>query len=187
MCAGCVLEYGEYQDDMTLIEDKGGQWRRVRDWVAAHSTLLLSFVAMYAGLGPHLGALDLDSSQTMVLRLVALPGMFAALLVGSLSKRLSLAVLARTGAVLGAVGLAGEALLASNLVGTAAASLVFVTGISMAVSSVISLFGEAWAPHRAGGMALNGFVLFLGASLGPLVAHSRPASRSCWPDWQLSS
>jgi MFS family permease len=137
---------------------------------AAHVTLLLSFVAMYTGLGPHLTTLGLDSSQTLLLRLVGLPGMFAALLVGPLSRRLRLAVIARTGVLIGALGLLVEALLASTLIGTAVASLVFVTGISLAVSAMISLFGEAAAPHRAGGMALNGFVLFLGASIGPLSA-----------------
>ena len=25
--------YGEYQDDMTLVDDRGSRWRRVRDWV----------------------------------------------------------------------------------------------------------------------------------------------------------
>jgi YNFM family putative membrane transporter len=137
---------------------------------AAHATLLLSFVAMYTGLGPHLTTLGLGSSQTLLLHLVGLPGMFAALLVGPLSRRLSLAAIARTGVVVGALGLLAEALLASTLIGTAAASLVFVTGISLAVSAMISIFGEAAAPHRAGGMALNGFVLFLGASIGPLTA-----------------
>ena len=47
----------------------------------------------------------------------------------------------------------------------------FVTGVALAVPSMITLFGESAAPNRAGGMALNGFVLFLGASLGPLTAH----------------
>jgi MFS transporter, YNFM family, putative membrane transport protein len=142
----------------------------VRLLCAAHVTLLLSFVAMYTDLGAHLTTLGLDSSQTLLLRLVGLPGMFAALLVGPLSRRLSLAAIARTGVLVGALGLLVEALLASTLAGTAAASLVFVTGISLAVSAMISLFGEAAAPHRAGGMALNGFVLFLGASIGPLAA-----------------
>jgi hypothetical protein len=96
--------------------------------------------------------------------------MFAALLVGPLSGRLNLAAIARIGVVVAALGLLAEALLAASLVGIAAASLVFVTGISLAVSAMISLFGEAAAPHRAGGMALNGFVLFLGASIGPLAA-----------------
>lgn len=138
---------------------------------AAHVTLLLSFVAMYVGLESHLTTFGLESSQTLLLRLVGLPGMFATLLVGPLSRRLSLAMIARTGAIVGALGLLLEALLASMLSGTAAASLIFVTGISLAASAMISLFGQAAVPHRAGGMALYGFVLFLGASLGPLVAN----------------
>lgn len=28
-----VLTHGEYRDDMTLVDDNGGRWRRVRDWV----------------------------------------------------------------------------------------------------------------------------------------------------------
>jgi predicted MFS family arabinose efflux permease len=137
---------------------------------AAHVTLLLSFVAMYTALGPHLSTLGLAPSQAMLLRLVGLPGMFAAPLVGPLARRLSLAAIARFGVVVAAAGLLIEALLASTLMGTGAASLIFVTGISLAVSAMISLFGEAAAPQRAGGMALNGFVLFLGASIGPLTA-----------------
>jgi predicted MFS family arabinose efflux permease len=137
---------------------------------AAHVTLLLSFVAMYTALGAHLTTLGLASSQALLVRLVGLPGMFAALLVGPISRRLSLPAIARTGVLVGALGLVAEALLASTLAGTAASSLVFVTGISLAVSAMISLFGEAAAPHRAGGMSLNGFVLFLGASIGPLTA-----------------
>jgi MFS family permease len=137
---------------------------------AAHVTLLLSFVAMYTAFGAHLSTLGLDSSQTMLLRLVALPGMFTTLLVGPLSRRWSVAWIARAGVIIGAAGLLLEALLSATVVGTAAASLVFVAGISLAVSSMISLFGEASAPQRAGGMALNGFVLFLGASIGPLTS-----------------
>jgi predicted MFS family arabinose efflux permease len=137
---------------------------------AAQITLLLSFVAMYSALGPHLDALGLDPSQVMLLRLVALPGMFATLLVGPLAQRLALSAVARTGYVVAATGLLTEAALSSTLVGTAAGSLVFVTGASLAISAMISLFGEAGAPHRGASMALNGFVLFLGASLGPLIA-----------------
>ncbi len=137
---------------------------------AAHVTLLLSFVAMYTGLGPHLKTLGLAPSQVLLLRLVGLPGMFATLLVGPLLRRLSLAAIVRTGVLVGTAGLLVEAMLASTLSGTAVGSLVFVTGISLAASAMISLFGEAAAPHRAGGMALYGFVLFFGASIGPLTA-----------------
>lgn len=140
---------------------------------AAHLTLLLSFVAMYTGLGPHLDALGLDASQVIWLRLAGLPGMFATLLAGVLARRLGVAGVARAGFALAGVGLLLEAVLSGTLIGTAAASLVFVTGVALAVPSMITLFGETAAPNRAGGMALNGFVLFLGASLGPLTAHLR--------------
>lgn len=138
---------------------------------AAHLTLLLSFVAMYTGLGPHLSSLGLDSSQVIWLRLVGLPGMFASLVAGRIARRLGTAGVARAGFALAAAGLLLEAALSGTLVGTGASSLVFVTGVALAVPSMITLFGESAAPNRAGGMALNGFVLFLGASLGPLTAH----------------
>lgn len=136
----------------------------------AHVTLLLSFVGMYTALGPHLGAFDLDPSNILLLRLVGLPAMFLALSVGPLSRRLGMAGVARAGFLLSAVGMGLEALLSQSLVGVCAASVVFVSGVALAIPAMITLFGEAAAPERAGGMALTGFVLFVGASLGPLVA-----------------
>lgn len=133
---------------------------------AAHLTLLLPFVAMYTGLGPHLDVFGLDPSQVIWLRLVGLPGMFAALLVGPLSRRLGTPGVARLGFLIATAGLGGEALFAHSLVGVCVTSLVFVTGVALAAPAMITLFGEAGAPNVAGGMALNGFVLFLGASVG---------------------
>lgn len=137
---------------------------------AAHVTLLLSFVAMYTGLGPHVMTLGVEPSEVIWLRLVGLPGMFAALLVGKIAGKIGMPGVARAGFALAAASLVAEALLAGTLIGAAVASLVFVTGVAIAVPAMITLFGEEAAPNRAGGMALNGFVLFLGASLGPLTA-----------------
>lgn len=137
---------------------------------AAHVTTLMSFVAMYTGLGPHLVTLGLEASQVIGLRLVGLPGMFAALGVGVIARRVGTAGTARLGYLLAALGLAGEAVFASSLVGVAVMSVVFVTGVAIAVPAMITLFGESAAPNRAGGMALTGVVLFLGASIGPVTA-----------------
>lgn len=136
----------------------------------AHVTLLLSFVGMYTALGPHLGTFGLEPSTIVLLRLAALPGMFAALAVGPLAGRFGMAGVARAGFLLAAVGIAGEAALSQSLAGICVASLFFVTGVALAVPAMITLFGAAAAPNRAGGMALNGFVLFVGASIGPLAA-----------------
>lgn len=140
----------------------------------AHFTLLLSFVAMYTALGPHLHVLGLDAGNVILLRLVGLPGMFTALLVGPLAARIGMPAVAGSGFVLAAAGLALEAALSHTLAGVAIGSLVFVTGVALAVPSMITQFGALAAPNRAAGMALNGFVLFVGASIGPLIAARVP-------------
>lgn len=139
---------------------------------AAQLTLLLSFVAMYTGFGPHAASLGMAEDQLIWLRLIGLPGMFATWLVAPLSRRFSIASIARAGFVIAALGIVCEAALSFSLVGVALASMLFVTGIAISIPPMITLFGETAAPHRAGGMALNGLMLFLGASLGPVVASA---------------
>ena len=136
---------------------------------SAHITLLLVFVAMYTALGPHLVSLGYSPSDVLILRLVGLPGMFAALAGGKLSQRFSTITLARAGFLLGVVGLILEACMHTSTTGIGAASLVCVTGVAVAVATMITLFGQVAAPNRATGMAINGLVLFLGASIGPLL------------------
>lgn len=140
----------------------------------AHITLLLSFVAMYTALGPHLSGLNIDPATVIALRLVGLPGMFMALLVGPLAARIGMAGVASAGYLVAAVGLVLEAVLSQSLVGIAIGSLVFVTGVALTVPAMITQFGNLAVPNRAGGMALNGFILFIGASLGPLIASWVP-------------
>ena len=136
---------------------------------SAHITLLLVFVAMYTALGPHLVSLGYSPSDVLILRLVGLPGMFAALAVGKLSQRFSTITLARAGFLLGVVGLILEACMYTSTIGIGAASLVCVTGVAIAVATMITLFGQVAAPNRATGMAINRLVLFFGASIGPLL------------------
>lgn len=93
-----------------------------------------------------------------------------ALLVGPLAQRFSMHTLARAGFLLAMLGLLLLALNTNSTLGLGLASLVFVTGVAFAVPTMITLFGEAAAPNRATGMAINGVVLFLGASIGPLLA-----------------
>ncbi len=137
----------------------------------AHLTLLLSFVAMYTGLGLHLTASGDGPGVLFLIRLAGLPGMFVALAAGPLGRLLGGdAGLARAGFLIAAAGLVAEALAPGSLLGLGAASLLFVVGIALAVPAMINLFGQAAAPRRGSGMAVNGFILFIGASLGPVLA-----------------
>lgn len=137
----------------------------------AHVTVLMSFVAMYSALGPHLGSIGMSQSQLIWLRLAGLPSMCVALVIGRIVARVPIGTIARVSFIVAALGLLLEGLLSATLWGIIVASLVFVAGIAMAVPTMITLFGQASAPYRAGGMAVNGAVLFIGASLGPLAAH----------------
>ena len=138
----------------------------------AHITLLLSFVALYTGIGQHLQSLDMPASATVLIRLAALPAMFISLSVGALAQRLAMARVAQLGFTLAAVGMLGEVALSGTIPGLVAASIVYVAGVALAVPSMINLYGEAAAPNRGSGMAVNGFILFIGASIGPIIGSA---------------
>ncbi|WP_315584864.1 MFS transporter [Actinomyces viscosus] len=144
----------------------------------AHVTLLMAFVAMYTGIGGHLEALGMRPSTIILIRLAALPAMFISLAAGRLAARWSWADVARLGFGLSALGMLGEALFAGSLPALVACSIVYVVGVALAVPAMISLYGQVSTPNRGSGMALNGFILFLGTSVGPLLAASAPAFRA---------
>ena len=144
----------------------------------AHVTLLMVFVAMYTGIGGHLETLGLRPTSIILIRLAALPAMFLCLGAGRLAVRWSWAQTARLGFGVSALGMLGEALLAESLAGLVACSVVYVAGVALAVPAMISLYGQVSAPNRGSGMALNGFILFVGTSAGPLLATSSPTFRA---------
>lgn len=135
----------------------------------AHLTLLLSFVALYSGMGGHLERLGAAASDVVLVRATALPAMFLCLAAGPLSRRLGTLRLARLGFTLAALGMFGASLLSGTLPGLVATSFVYVCGVAVAVPAMIALFGETAAPNRGSGMAVNGFVLFVGASIAPVL------------------
>ena len=144
----------------------------------AHVTLLMVFVAMYTGIGGHLESQGMRPSTIVLIRLAALPVMFLSLVAGWLTARWPWAQIARLGFGVSALGMLGEALLAQSLVGLVAGSIVYVAGVALAAPAMISLYGLVSAPNRGSGMALNGFILFVGTSAGPLLATSSPTFRT---------
>lgn len=135
----------------------------------AHVTLLLSFVALYTGMGRHLEDLHVAASSIIVIRLAALPAMLLSMSAGALSRRIGMRRVAQAGFGLAAIGMLGEMILSRTIIGVVGASVVYVAGVALAIPSMISLYGDTAAPHRGSGMAVNGFVLFVGAGIGAIV------------------
>ena len=138
----------------------------------AHITLLLSFVALYTGIGHHLEDLHVAASNIILIRLAALPAMFISLGVGALAERIGAIRVAQVGFGLAAVGMLGEAFTDQTIFDVVASSVVYVSGVALSIPSMIMLYGETAASHRGSGMAINGFVLFVGASIGALVGKA---------------
>lgn len=144
--------------------------RRIVLPAVAHLGTLLAFVAMYSALGPHLGAeFGLDEGDIIWVRLAGLPGMLIAPYAGTLVARFGATRMAVAGFTIAALGAGAEALAGGSLWLLTLTTVVFVAGIATVIPAMITLFGERALPARAAGVALNGFVLFAGASLGPLV------------------
>jgi YNFM family putative membrane transporter len=137
---------------------------------AAVCTVLLSFVAMYAALGPVLDTrFGLDHGQVLLVRLAGLPGMVLSPLAGWLVGRFGATRVSVAGFVVAALGLIVQAITAVTLWGLVMGSAVFVAGIAAIVPAMITLIASRAGPARGGALGLSGLALFIGASLGPLT------------------
>jgi YNFM family putative membrane transporter len=137
---------------------------------AAAVTVLLSFVAMYAALGPHLQVrFGLGAAGVLLVRLAGLPGMVLAPLAGWLVGRFGAVRVAVAGFAVAAVGLILQALSVDVLWALVVASAVFVAGVATIVPAMGTLVGSRAPASRAGAFGLFGFALFTGASCAPLL------------------
>ncbi|SHU64999.1 major facilitator transporter [Mycobacteroides abscessus subsp. abscessus] len=141
--------------------------------LAAVFVLMLSFVAMYTSLATELvDALHLPESMGTTIRLAGVPGMLVAPFVGSWVGRVGTETGALVGYLLAAAGLAVEALGAGSVPIIIAGSNIFVAGIAVSSTAMVTMFGDRAAPRRGAGTALYGFTVFLGASSAPYLAHA---------------
>lgn len=139
---------------------------------AAAFPVLLSFVGMYAALGPLLDEqFRLGRASVLLIRLAALPAMLLAPVAGWLAGRYGATRVAVAGFLLAATGLVAEALLVDSLPGLIIGSVIFVLGVTTIIPSIISLVGIRGGSSRAGALAINGLVIFAGASCGSLAAQ----------------
>ncbi|NJJ38299.1 MFS transporter [Paenibacillus apii] len=135
-------------------------------------TILMSFVAMFFGLNEFaVQQLHLSPDRILWLRLISMTGVVCALFCGSWIRRFGPVRVLVVGFLTAAAGLAGEAVLSGvDMTLFIAATVVFVAGIASAVPSIISRIGLLGSTARGMALALYGFFVFVGASLGPILA-----------------
>lgn len=136
---------------------------------AAALMVLLSFVAMYSGLGPYLDSVyGINQNNLLFIRMAGIPGMLLSPLSGSFIQRWGSKKVVVSGLVLAALSIGLEAV-SSQLPVLVFASGIFVAGISATVPALIVLVSSIGVEARGAAVALYTFVLFVGASLGSLV------------------
>ena len=128
------------------------------------------------GAGPLLQTqFRLDHTGVLLVRLAGLPAMLMAPVAGWLIGRYGATRVGIVGFVLAAAGLVAEAISVGALWALVIASVIFVLGVATIVPSTIALVGSRGGSSRAGALALNGLVVFAGASW---LARSLPSCRS---------
>jgi MFS transporter, YNFM family, putative membrane transport protein len=139
---------------------------------ASSFPVLLSLVGMYAALGPLLQThFRLDQTAVLFVRLAGLPAMLLAPVAGWLIGRQGPTRVAIVGFLLAAIGLVAEAIAIGALWALVVGSVIFVLGVAAIIPSTIALVGSRGGSSRAGALAINGLVVFAGASCGPLAAQ----------------
>jgi YNFM family putative membrane transporter len=139
---------------------------------AASFPVIMSFVGMYAALGPLLQEhFRLDDTSLLLVRLAGLPALLLAPVAGWLARHYGAPRVAIVGFVLAAAGLLAEAIAVGSLWALVLASVIFALGVATIVPAVIALVGSRGGSSRAGALAINGLVVFAGAACGPLAAQ----------------
>ncbi|WP_235822130.1 MFS transporter [Gottfriedia luciferensis] len=133
--------------------------------------LLLSLVGMYTVLGSYLSSekFRLTSQHILYVRAIGIVGMLVSPFSGRIANKIGITIVLRCGLALGAIGLFTLGV-STSLPVLAIMSVVFVAGISLVTPIIISIINQLAGDSRGSAISFNAFILFLGASTGPLFA-----------------
>ncbi|MRH42750.1 MFS transporter [Aquibacillus halophilus] len=134
-------------------------------------TILLSFVGMYTSLENYLTGPEyqLTTKDILYIRSVGIIGMLLCPFTGKLVSKFGFPTVLRGGFSLAIIGLVALAL-SNSLMMLIIMSVVFVTGIAILVPTLISLVGQLGGKSKGLATSIYTFVLFIGASLGPILS-----------------
>lgn len=133
-------------------------------------TLLCSFVGMYSVLGSYLSReFSLSADHILYVRALGFIGMLLAPFAGRFVAKFGMLRVIQSGLILAILGLSLLGV-SSSLPVLIAFSVVFVAGIALIIPTIINQIGALGGAQRGAAVTLYTFVLFLGASLGPILA-----------------
>lgn len=134
-------------------------------------TLLFSFVGMYTVLNSYLSSplFEFTAQQILYVRSMGIIGMLLSPYAGQLVQRHGSFSVLRTGLVLAISGLLLLGI-SPNLLCMIISSILFVTGIAIAAPTLIALIGWLAGSARGAAISTYTFILFTGASIGPIFA-----------------
>ncbi|MFD1038269.1 MFS transporter [Virgibacillus byunsanensis] len=133
--------------------------------------LLLTFIGMYTVLGDYLSSspFHLTAKEILYVRAFGIVGMIISPFTGIFVEKYGLLPILRFGLFIAVIGLLFLGLVA-NIIYLVIMSVLYVTGISLIFPAIMMLVGELGGQHRAVAAAFYAFILFIGATLGPVTA-----------------
>lgn len=134
-------------------------------------TLLFSLVGMYTMLGKYFSSdpYNFTDFELLMVRAIGLIGVTLCFFANSLSKAFGIIKMLRFGLALSAVSLYSLGNISSPFFAILF-SVLFVAGIALIVPTSINLVSSYSENRKGTAVLFNAFILFIGASLGPLLA-----------------
>lgn len=135
------------------------------------ATLFLSLVGFFTTLGSYLSSsiFGLSHQDILWIRAVGIIGMLVAPFDGRLVAKIGVKNVLWCGLILAGIGL-GFLGFWPSLIFLVLMSVVFITGIAMALPALISLIGHIAGEFRAIAVSFHMFMVFIGASFGPILS-----------------
>ena len=132
--------------------------------------VLLSFVGMYTALGHYLNAtFHFNDQEIFYVRALGILGMVLSPLTGRFVQTFGMHKVFTTGLLSAIIGLFFMGF-SSHLWIMILMSILFVCGIAIVVPSMLALVGQLGGNEKGVATSVYTFVLFIGASIGPLLA-----------------
>ena len=132
--------------------------------------ILLSFVGMYTALGHYLTAnFHFNAQEIFYVRAAGIFGMFLSPFTGRFVQKFGMKKVLTSGLLCSIIGLFFMGF-SGHLAIIILMSVIFVCGIAIVVPSMLALVGQLGGNEKGIATSVYTFILFIGASIGPLLA-----------------